>query len=61
MTNPTDPKELVASLDPEVVRRRLDEIEAEESELRVLIRAAIARGRQRGMPLEEPKEASHPS
>lgn len=45
MPTQTDPTQVVASLDPDAIRKRLAELNAEESALRVLLRAAIARSR----------------
>ena len=39
-------KQVVESLKPDLLRQRLDELEAEEKALRVLLRAAVARDRQ---------------
>jgi hypothetical protein len=44
-TSPT-PHELVESLDPDAIRLRLEELEKERDALRVLMRAALARGRR---------------
>jgi hypothetical protein len=40
-----DPVTLVDALDPDVIRERLDELHRQESALRALLRAALARRR----------------
>jgi hypothetical protein len=42
-----DPIQLLNSIDPEQITLRLSELEAERESLRVLLRAALARRRQR--------------
>jgi hypothetical protein len=51
-----DPSQFVASLDPDAIRRRLDELSREQSALRVLLRAALAR-RPRGQTKPTGQEA----
>lgn len=60
MTTSNDPTELIASLDPEAIRSRLAELNAEESALRVLLRAALARRRDQDKRADDrEREASN--
>jgi hypothetical protein len=45
--NPTDPQALLAGLDADELRRRIEQLDRERSALLVLLRAA--RARQRGL------------
>jgi hypothetical protein len=53
----TDAVALVQQLDPDAIRRRLDELDAEASALRVLYRSARARqsAARRRPPVAEPE------
>jgi hypothetical protein len=42
---PLDPVTLVDGLDPDAIRKQLDDLDRQSSALRVLLRAAIARKR----------------
>lgn len=47
MSDEKSATDLIETLDPDAIRRRLADLEAEQSALRVLLRAAIARSRNR--------------
>ena len=47
MNAETSPAELIEGLEPDAIRQRLAELDAEQSALRVFLRAALARSRSR--------------
>lgn len=51
----SDPKSIIESLDISAIRERLEELAAEESALRVLLRAATARARSKARDGKEPQ------
>ena len=53
MSSSLDPAKLIANLDPDAIRSRLADLDAEESALRVLLRAALARRRGRDKPADD--------
>jgi hypothetical protein len=57
-TLPTDPAALIEGLDPEQIRRELEELDSRARALRVLFRSAVARQRARRRS-EEREEVSH--
>jgi hypothetical protein len=58
--DPTNPVELLQSLDIPAIRARLEEIERESRALRVLLRSAVVRQREQGARCHEvPVEPLH--
>jgi hypothetical protein len=54
---PTDPAALIEGLDPEQIRRELEDLDGRARALRVLLRSALAR--QRAQRRRERQEAGH--